>query len=60
MPIQADSRSQLEQLIEDIIKRMMEEGFITPAPDLEPERAHPRARHRRVGWGRMRRPPASK
>ena len=37
---QADSRSQLEQLIEDIIKRMMEEGFITPAPDLEPERAH--------------------
>ena len=37
---QADSRSQLEKLIQDIIDRMMEEGFITPAPDLEPERAH--------------------
>jgi Ca-activated chloride channel family protein len=37
---QDDSRSQLEKLIQDIIDRMMEEGFITPAPDLEPERAH--------------------
>jgi Ca-activated chloride channel family protein len=37
---QDDSRSQLEKLIQDIINRMMEEGFITPAPDLEPERAH--------------------
>jgi Ca-activated chloride channel family protein len=36
---QADSRSQLEKLIQDIIDRMMEEGFITPSPDLEPERA---------------------
>ena len=37
---QADARSKLEKLIQDIIDRMMEEGFITPAPDLEPERAH--------------------
>jgi Ca-activated chloride channel family protein len=36
---QADSRSMLEKLIQDIIDRMMEEGFITPSPDLEPERA---------------------
>ena len=36
---QADARSKLEQLIQDIIDRMMQEGFITPAPDLEPERA---------------------
>jgi Ca-activated chloride channel homolog len=37
---QGDARSALEKLIQDIIDRMMEEGFITPAPDLEPERAH--------------------
>ncbi len=41
---QADARSKLEQLIQDIINRMMEEGFITPAPDLEPERAHRQAK----------------
>jgi Ca-activated chloride channel homolog len=40
---QADARSKLEQLIQDIIDRMMQEGFITPAPDLEPEKAHRRA-----------------
>ncbi|HEV3216226.1 MAG TPA: VWA domain-containing protein [Vicinamibacterales bacterium] len=40
---QADARSKLEQLIQDIIDRMMEEGFITGAPDLEPEKAHRRA-----------------
>ena len=33
---QADARSKLEQLIQDIIDRMMQEGFITPAPDLDP------------------------
>jgi Ca-activated chloride channel family protein len=37
---QADARSKLEQLIQDIIERMMQEGFITPAPDLEGEREH--------------------
>jgi Ca-activated chloride channel homolog len=37
---QADARSKLEQLIQDIIDRMMQEGFISPAPDLEPEKAH--------------------
>jgi Ca-activated chloride channel homolog len=37
---QADARSKLEQLIQDIIERMMQEGFISPAPDLEPEKAH--------------------
>ena len=36
---QADARSKLEQLIQDIIDRMMQEGFITPAPDLESARA---------------------
>jgi Ca-activated chloride channel homolog len=40
---QADARSKLEQLIQDIIDRMMQEGFITGAPDLEPEKAHRRA-----------------
>jgi Ca-activated chloride channel homolog len=37
---QSDARSKLEQLIQDIIDRMMQEGFISPAPDLEPEKAH--------------------
>jgi Ca-activated chloride channel family protein len=40
---QADARSELEQLIQDIIDRMMQEGFITSAPDLEAEQAHRRA-----------------
>jgi Ca-activated chloride channel family protein len=37
---QEQARAQLEQLIQDIINRMQEEGFITPAPDLEAERQH--------------------
>jgi Ca-activated chloride channel homolog len=40
---QADARSKLEKLIQDIIDRMMQEGFISPAPDLEPEKAHRQA-----------------
>ena len=32
-------RDQLEQLIQQIIERMQESGYITSAPDLEPERA---------------------
>jgi Ca-activated chloride channel family protein len=36
---QADARSKLEKLIQDIIDRMMQEGFISPAPDLESDRA---------------------
>src|SRR5574341_2386920 len=34
---QEDARAKLEQLIQEIIDRMQEEGFITPAPDLESE-----------------------
>jgi Ca-activated chloride channel family protein len=37
---QEEARSKLEQLIQDIINRMQEEGFITPAPDLESEREY--------------------
>ena len=37
---QAEARSKLEQLIQDIIDRMLQQGFIAPAPDLEPERTH--------------------
>jgi Ca-activated chloride channel family protein len=37
---QAAARQQLEDLIEQIINRMMEQGFITAAPDLEREREH--------------------
>ncbi len=48
---QADARSKLEQLIQDIIERMMQEGFITPAPDLEPERAQRQSRGTAGGFG---------
>src|SRR5204862_5505113 len=48
---QADARSRLEQLIQDIIDRMMQEGFITGAPDLEPEQAHRRAQGTGGGMG---------
>ncbi len=49
-PADADqeaARQQLEDLIQQIIERMMEQGFITGAPDLESERQHRRG----VGGG---------
>ena len=39
-------RSKLEELIQQIIERMGEQGYITTPPDLEPER------QRRAGFGR--------
>ena len=39
---QEAARQQLEDLVEQIIERMMDQGFITAAPDLEPEREHRR------------------
>ena len=48
---QADARSKLEQLIQDIIDRMMQEGFITPAPDLDSERAQRQTRGTGGGFG---------
>src|ERR671919_2822402 len=44
---QEAARQQLEDLIQQIIERMMEQGFITGAPDLEGERQHRRG----VGGG---------
>ena len=44
---QEAARQQLEDLVEQIIERMMDQGFITAAPDLEPERE----RRRRTGGG---------
>src|SRR5947207_13997767 len=35
---QPDARSQLEELIQQIIERMTDEGYITMPPDLEAER----------------------
>jgi len=35
---QADARSKLEELIQQIIERMTEQGYITPPPDLQAER----------------------
>src|SRR5919204_3156110 len=45
---QADARSKLEQLIQQIIERMGEEGYISMPPDLEPERQR---RSGRGGFG---------
>src|SRR3989337_992513 len=39
---QEAARQQLEDLIQQIIDRMMEQGFITSAPDLEAQRAQRR------------------
>ena len=44
---QEAARQQLEELVEQIIERMMDQGFITAAPDLESEREH----RRRTGGG---------
>jgi len=35
---QGDARSDLEQLVQRIIDRLMQEGYVTPEPDLEGER----------------------
>jgi Ca-activated chloride channel family protein len=48
---QSDARSKLEQLIQDIIDRMMQEGFITPAPDLESDRAQRQSQGTGGGFG---------
>jgi Ca-activated chloride channel family protein len=37
---QADARSKLEELIQQIIERMGEQGYITAPPDLDAEREH--------------------
>jgi Ca-activated chloride channel family protein len=39
---QEHARQQLEDLIQQIIERMMDQGFITGAPDLDEEREHRR------------------
>jgi Ca-activated chloride channel family protein len=48
---QADARSKLEKLIQDIIDRMMQEGFITPASDLDSARADRQSRGTGPGFG---------
>jgi len=37
---QEQARQQLEDLVQQIIERMMEQGFVSAAPDLEQEREH--------------------
>src|SRR2546426_6094946 len=46
---QSDARSMLEELIQQIIERMTEEGYITMPPDLEGERER---RQGQAGAGR--------
>src|SRR5262245_42724807 len=45
---QEEMRSKLEELIQQIIERMGEQGYISMPPDLEPERQ----RRGQGGWGR--------
>src|SRR6476619_898622 len=37
---QEGARNKLEELIQQIMQKMMDQGFITPAPDLDGEREH--------------------
>jgi Ca-activated chloride channel family protein len=46
---QEAARQQLEELIQQIIERMMEQGFVTGAPDLESERMERQGRGGGVG-----------
>jgi Ca-activated chloride channel family protein len=46
---QESARQQLEDLVQQIIERMMERGFITGAPDLDAEREHRRGTGGGVG-----------
>src|SRR6476619_867331 len=46
---QEAARQQLEDLIQQIIERMMEQGFVTGAPDLDGEREHRRGTGGGVG-----------
>jgi Ca-activated chloride channel homolog len=46
---QERARQQIEDLIQQIIERMMEQGFITGAPDLDQEREHRRGAGGGVG-----------
>jgi len=48
---QDEARSRLEQLIEEIIDRMQQEGFITPAPDLGPEQEYRQQEGTGGGYG---------
>jgi Ca-activated chloride channel family protein len=55
---QSDTRSKLEELIQQIIARMAEEGYITMPPDLEAERERRQGRGR-IGEGREEQPPVT-
>ena len=46
---QEKARRQIEELIEQIIDRLMQQGFVTAAPDLEEEREHRRGAGGGVG-----------
>ena len=48
---QGDARSKLEELIQQIIERMAEEGYITTPPDLEAERQRRQRRGAGSGTG---------
>jgi len=55
---QSDARSKLEELIQQIIERMAEEGYITMPPDLDAERERRQGRGG-IGEGREEQPPVT-
>jgi Ca-activated chloride channel family protein len=55
---QSDARSKLEELIQQIIERMAEEGYITMPPDLDAERERRQGRGG-MGEGREEQPPVT-
>jgi Ca-activated chloride channel family protein len=55
---QSDARSKLEELIQQIIERMAEEGYITMPPDLDAERERRQGRGG-TGEGREEQPPVT-
>jgi Ca-activated chloride channel family protein len=50
---QSDARSKLEELIQKIIERMGQEGYISTPPDLAPERERRQARGGGMGEGQQ-------
>src|SRR5687768_1755837 len=55
---QGDARSKLEELIQQIIERMTDEGYISMPPDLEAARAERKDRGTGEGHGDNAQPPA--
>ena len=54
-PADADATSKIEQLIDDIVKKMQQQGYITGGPDFDAERERREGRAATARTGRRRR-----